>query len=199
MDSEVAAHAFEPFFTTRPDAAAGSGLGLAQVYGFARQSGGAARIDSAPGEGTTVDLFLPSAPAPAAVPEAAAPPAVEPAAAPQGLRVLLVDDDDAVRATAEGLLLDLGFEVLTAADGPAALSVLERDPQVRLLLTDVVMPGMSGVELARAATARRPDLRVLLSTGYAAEGVVEDAGDWPVLRKPYRLDALDRAARRAMA
>jgi len=196
MAAEVAAHAFEPFFSTKRDSK-GSGLGLAQVYGFARQSGGTAQILTGLGKGTTVSFYLPAAEAPAASEVGAAP--AEPGPSLEGVRVLLVDDDVAVRATAESLLQDLGAEVVSAADGPAAISALERDSQVRLLMTDVVMPGMSGVELARAVRALRPDLRVLLSTGYASESVGVDVTGWPVLRKPYFIEDLDRAARRAMA
>ena len=196
MSPEIAAHVFEPFFTTKRNGA-GAGLGLAQVYGFVRQSGGGVQVRSAPGEGATVSLYLPRVPPPAASP--AAQPDVQAQPSLSGLRVLLVDDDAQVRATAEGLLQELDCEVLTAPDGPSAISVLERAPDVRLLLTDVVMPAMNGVELARAARALRPALRVLLSTGYASDRVAMSTGDWPVLRKPYRIDDLNRAIRQAMA
>jgi PAS domain S-box-containing protein len=196
MTPEVAAHAFEPFFTTKRDSG-GTGLGLAQVHGFACQTGGGVQIRSAPGEGATVSLYLPWVPPPperpAAGPEGAPPPSLE------GLRVLVVDDDAAVRTTAEGLLQELDCEVLTAPDGPSAISVLERDPNVRLLFTDVVMPGMNGVDLAHAAQVLRPELKVLLSTGYASDRVAPSATDYPVLRKPYRIIELEGAVRQATA
>ena len=196
MTPEVASHIFEPFFTTKRDGA-GAGLGLAQVYGFARQSGGGVQVRSAPGEGAAVSLYLPRVPIPAS--RLAPQPEAESQLSLHGLRVLLVDDDPAVRTMAEGLLHELDCEVLTAPDGPSAISTLERAPDVRLLLTDVVMPTMNGVELAGAARALRPDLRVLLSTGYASDRVAPATADWPVLRKPYRIDDLDHAIRQAMA
>jgi PAS domain S-box-containing protein len=196
MAPEVAAHAFEPFFTTK-DASKGSGLGLAQVYGFARQSGGGAKIRSAPGQGSTVSLYLPVTAAPAA------PPAPTPAPIERQLEhrchVLLVDDDPSVRGIVKELLDEIGCEVVAAPDGDSALKVLKQDPEVRLLLSDVVMPGMSGVELARKAREMRPELRVLLSTGYAGDHPEVAEGDWEVLRKPYRAKELTQAARRALA
>jgi CheY-like chemotaxis protein len=196
MAPDVAAHAFEPFFTTK-DASKGSGLGLAQVYGFARQAGGGATIRTASGQGTTVSLYLPVGPLPAEPPA----PAPAPIGRPLERRchVLLVDDDPSVRHIVEELLDEIGCEVVSAADGDSALSVLKQDPEVRLLLSDVVMPGMSGVELARKARQLRPELRVLLSTGYAGDHPEVVEGDWEVLRKPYRAKELTQAARRALA
>ncbi|MBC6981264.1 PAS domain-containing sensor histidine kinase [Caulobacter sp. 17J80-11] len=196
MAPEVAAHAFEPFFTTK-EVGKGSGLGLAQVYGFARQSGGGAEIRSAPGQGTTVSLYLPAAEAPLQ----AAAPAARPIDKPLERRchVLLVDDDPAVRGIVQSLLEDMDCVVLTASDGPSALEALKADPKVRLLLSDVVMPGMSGVELAREARRLYPHLRILLSTGYASNRLDPSEGEWEVLRKPYRAEELTQAARRALS
>jgi PAS domain S-box-containing protein len=196
MSPETAARAFEPFFTTKP-VGKGSGLGLAQVYGFAVQSGGGVRIDSAPGQGATVSLYLPLA---AQREEPAAPPAppAPGAALPKPCHVLLVDDEAGVRAIAEALLRDLGCDVVTAPDGPTALEALKANPCVRLLFSDVVMPGMSGVELAREAQALRPDLKVLLSTGYASNRLETADAAWPVLRKPYQAADLARSMRLAL-
>jgi signal transduction histidine kinase/CheY-like chemotaxis protein len=199
MTPDVVARALEPFFTTK-DVGQGTGLGLAQVYGFARQSDGGVRIESAEGRGTTVSIYLPLAEAPEIVaePEDSAGTAEE---TERGRVVLLVEDDAGVRTVAENLLVELGCEVVTAGDGPAALKILGTAPKVDLLLTDMVMPGgMSGVELARAATAGRPALKVLLSTGYAPENL-EDTADhgWEVLPKPYEAEQLSQAVRRSLA
>ncbi len=198
MTAEVAARALEPFFTTK-DIGKGTGLGLAQVYGFARQSGGQVQIESAPGAGTAVSLYLPVAIAaaePATAQETPEPRALEP-----GKTVLLVEDDAGVRQVAESLLTELGCSVVTADDGPEALRLLEHAPQVDLLLTDVVMPGgMSGVELAQTARQTRPDLKVLLSTGYGGEQLHEAANQgWSVLRKPYQAEELSLAVKQALA
>jgi CheY-like chemotaxis protein len=117
-----------------------------------------------------------------------------------GTRILLVEDDLGVRTVAESLLTELGCEVVTADDGPSALATLDRTPHLDLLMTDIVMPGgMSGVELAERAKTLRPDLKVLLSTGYAGELLNGEANHgWPVLRKPYHSEQLSDAVRRAM-
>ena len=199
MTPEVLARAFEPFFTTK-EVGKGTGLGLAQVYGFIRQAGGAATIDSRPGEGATVTLLVPAAEEPA--PVEVAPVEVLGADAVRGARVLLVEDDSAVRAVTESLLADLGCRVAAEADAPAALRRLETGEAFDLLLSDIVMPGgMSGVDLARLARASHPGLPILLTTGYAGERFVEGAGevDWPVLRKPFRAEQLAVAVRDALA
>jgi CheY-like chemotaxis protein len=198
MTPEVAARALEPFFTTK-EVGKGTGLGLAQVYGFARQSGGQVQIETAPGAGAAVSIFLPVA---AAEAEPYAPQETpEPRALEAGKTVLLVEDDEGVRQVAESLLAELGCSVVTADDGPEALRLLEHAHQVDLLLTDVVMPGgMSGVELAQTARQTRPDLKVLLSTGYAGERLDEAANQgWSVLRKPYQAEELSQAVKQALA
>jgi CheY-like chemotaxis protein len=188
MSAEVKARAFEPFFTTK-EVGKGTGLGLSQLYGFAKQSGGTARIDSAPGEGTTVTIYLPRTQREV---REAAPPVLEPRMRAQ-MPVLLVDDDDAVRNVGAAMLEEMGFEVTSAASGAEALEVLKSNA-FALLLTDVAMPGMSGVELAHAVRERYPDLPILFASGYADLQVFgEQLSDETVLKKPYRL--ADLAAR----
>ncbi len=198
MSPEIAQRAFEPFFTTK-EVGRGTGLGLAQVYGFISQVGGAVSICSEVGRGTTVSLFLPLAegPAPAQIAE---PPLLDTAWA-RGVHVLLVEDDAAVRAVTESLLADLGCRITTAGDAVGALARLKAGEQFDLLLSDIVMPGgMSGVDLAEAASAGDPALPIVLTTGYAGERVVEPEGlTWPVLRKPFRAEQLGVALREALS
>ena len=204
MPPEVAARAFEPFFTTKA-LGKGTGLGLAQVYGFARQTGGTAWIDSAPGRGTAVHLLLrrcggaPAAAAPGvSIPSAAAAGAAPPDGAPHRPgRVLVVEDDPVVAMTVSTALEDAGFAVLSAATADEALPILSA-AAVDLLFSDVVMPGsMSGVDLAREARRLRPGLPVILATGYSEE--IARAAGIPVLAKPYRIDDLVHRIDRALA
>jgi signal transduction histidine kinase len=195
MPPEVLTRVFEPFFTTK-EVGKGTGLGLAQVYGFLRQSGGGVSIDSTEGRGSTVALYLPAATsdAVAAVLEPVAP-SVPPTDL-TGTRVLLAEDDPAVRALAEGVLLDLGCVVVTAVDGVNALTILEREGPFDLLMSDIIMPGgVSGVDLAHVASARDPTLAILLTTGYAGEKLAMSPADlpWPLLRKPFRVEQLSEA------
>ncbi|MBK3777921.1 PAS domain-containing protein [Azospirillum brasilense] len=188
MPATVAARAFEPFFTTK-DLDKGTGLGLAQVYGLARQAGGTAWIDSAPDRGTTVHLLLRrSGVAPAeepALPAACVPPT---GSARRHGRVLVVEDDPIVAMTVSTALEDAGFAVLSAANAEEALPHLS-DDAVDVLLSDVVMPGgMSGIDLAREARERRPGLPVILATGYSED--IARATGILVLAKPYRIDEL---------
>ncbi|MDO8295495.1 MAG: ATP-binding protein [Caulobacter sp.] len=191
MDEATQARVFEPFFSTKP-VGKGTGLGLSQVYGFVRQSGGEVSIISAPGMGTTITLVLPLATTPPDTDEAAGP---APREILTGLNVLLVEDDPEVAALAEIMLRELGHEVRLAIDPAEALALVARDPDITLLLTDVVMPGeMTGVDLARAATAARLGLTVLLSSGYTGDTLAfAEQAPWPLLRKPYTLDALAAA------
>jgi PAS domain S-box-containing protein len=192
MSPEVLSRAFEPFFTTKP-VGKGTGLGLSQIHGFAAQSGGRAEVDSAEGEGTTIRLLLPrshKAPAAARAAEVAA-------EAPVGLRVLLVEDNDHVREFATALLEDLHHQVLPAEGGDEALGILEKE-EVDLLFSDVVMPGMSGIDLARAARETHPGLPVLLASGYS-EAVIEGAAAaFEFLTKPYDATMLAAAIASAM-
>ena len=192
MDAEVAARAFDPFFTTKP-IGQGTGLGLSMIYGFARQSGGAVRIASAVGAGTTVCLYLPRHEGVAdAVPEAAA---VAPVVAGSCAgTVLVVDDEPTVRMLLSEVLLDLGCDMDEAEDGAGALRVLESGERIDLLVTDVGLPGgMNGRQLADAARVARPGLKVLFITGYAETAVMGhgqlEAG-MHVMTKPFALDAL---------
>jgi signal transduction histidine kinase len=195
MTPEVQARAFEPFFTTKPPGA-GSGLGLSQVFGTARQLGGGVQIDSAPGEGTAVAVYLPRA---AAKPSFARPgeaPGPKPAAA----MVLVVDDDAAVLETTAAILKDLGYSVVQRDTGAAALHVLDRDRGIDLLLTDVVMTPMSGPELARSARGRHPDLPIVFFSGYAAPaGLAGDMTRHRLIRKPFTPAELHRQIEAALA
>ena len=196
MDEATRARVFEPFFSTKP-VGKGTGLGLSQVYGFVRQSGGGVAVESEPGGGTTVTLLLPLADG-AAQPGRGDSPG--PRAETPALDVLLVEDDPAVAALAEAMLRELGHRVTLAVTPAEALTVMAEDSSFTLLLTDVIMPGgQTGVDLARQAVAARPDLPVLLSSGYTGDilASAEDA-PWPLLRKPYTLGALASAIEKAV-
>ena len=184
MDADTAARAVEPFFSTK-GVGKGTGLGLSMVHGLASQLGGGLRLRTRPGGGTRVELFLPVAET-AVVESAAVAGAV---VLMQSGRVLLVDDEESVRAATADMLATLGFEVATAVDATEALDLLGDD--IDLLVTDHLMPGMTGADLAREARRRRPDLRVLLISGYAALDQVPP--DLPRLAKPFRVAELARA------
>jgi PAS domain S-box-containing protein len=187
MPPEVLARATEPFFSTKP-IGKGTGLGLAQVYAIARQSGGALRIESRAGEGTRVRLLLPRVAAGETIPDDfdAAPPLPAQAAS----RILIVDDDREVRDFLFESLTELGHEVEACAGGAEGLARLDAfDPD--LVLLDYAMPGMNGAEVARAVLARRPGQPVVFVTGYAdSERIEALGGQLPILRKPFSMDAL---------
>ncbi|MDN3626995.1 hybrid sensor histidine kinase/response regulator [Methylobacterium isbiliense] len=195
MTPEVAARAFEPFFTTK-EPGRGTGLGLSQVYGFVRQSGGHVAVYSEPGQGTTVKLYLPRHAGP---PEGAAdapPTDLAPAAGPA--TVLVVEDEAAVRAFTVEALRDLGYRVLDADGAATALNLLALHPEIDLLLTDVVMPDVNGRRLADAALLRRPDLPVLFMTGYTRNAIVHNGMLDPgthLLTKPFTVAQLAAALR----
>ncbi len=196
MPEDVVARVFEPFFTTKP-VGKGSGLGLSQVLGFAQQSGGGVRIDTRPGEGTSVKVFLPRAAGAAA----GQPPAARRMAAAQAARsgvILLVDDDSAVREITRALLDEAGFEIVEAGSGGAALEILDRGHSVDLLLVDFAMPGMNGVEVARAAQARRPQLPILFVTGHADLTALKEVGEERIVPKPFRQDELRQKIERVL-
>ena len=192
MDEVTRARAFEPFFTTKP-LGQGTGLGLSQLYGFVRQTGGLVRLDSAPGQGTTVGLYLPRHTEVAEVQDTHRHDAQSSANASRVIRgtVLVVEDEDAVRAVVAEALREQGCRVLEAGDGSAGLQVLNSRERIDLLVTDVGLPGLNGRQLADAARERRPGLPVLLITGYAG-GAVEEAlpAGMEVISKPFALDAL---------
>jgi PAS domain S-box-containing protein len=171
MSSDVLSRAFDPFFTTKP-LGEGTGLGLSQVFGFVTQSGGHVRLQSEVGRGTTVKLYLPPLVGDVAVPEAQEP--VTPAMARDGETILVVEDDDDVRIYSTEALRELGFTVLEARDGASALRVLEHHPEIRLLFTDVGLPGINGRELVDAARSRRANLRVLFTSGYERNELMHD-------------------------
>jgi len=192
MPPHVLERVFEPFFTTK-EIGKGTGLGLAQVYGFVRQVGGGIAITSAVGEGTEVSLYLPRIDR-AEIEEEAAVAAVD-LSTLAGRRVLLVEDDAAVRTVAESVLVEFGCEVTTAVDGREALKVL-KSKSFDILISDIVMPGgISGVDVATAAREGDPDLAILLTTGYAGDRVAGAPADlpWPILRKPFRTEDLGGA------
>jgi signal transduction histidine kinase/CheY-like chemotaxis protein len=191
MTPEVAARAFDPFFTTK-DVGRGSGLGLSQTYGFARGASGQVRIRSRPGEGTTIEIYLPRSATPATRPE---PFGLPPIRATTGREVVLVVEDDpqVVEIVVSGLV-DLGYRVKTATDAQDALNILRSDPDIDVLFSDVVMPGgMNGAQLAVEAEAIRSDLKVLLTSGYAASALAKEHGlpeTLELLAKPYKRDEL---------
>ncbi|HEX9464552.1 MAG TPA: response regulator [Alphaproteobacteria bacterium] len=198
MPSDVLSRAFEPFFTTK-EFGTGSGLGLSQVYGFAKQSGGFVQLASDVGVGTTVQLFLPVCEGvPAASEKHGA--ASVPQAADRSETILVVEDDEDVQTIVAENLRSLGYRVLTASDGVAALALLKNGERTDLLFSDVAMPnGMPGDELARRASAVCPGMKVLLTSGYPrAPRQGNSGGDMALLRKPYRQDELARAIRETL-
>jgi two-component system cell cycle sensor histidine kinase/response regulator CckA len=208
MDAETQAQVFEPFFTTKP-IGQGTGLGLSMVYGIVKQSGGFIQVTSEPGVGTTFLIAFPrlggvaavSAPVPAVQPAVA--PAAATTAASRNEAVLLVEDEDTVRLLARRILERQGYSVLTARNGLDALDVLERHgAPIDLLVTDVVMPGMNGRELAERLVARQPELRVLYLSGYMDDEVVRRGltdTRRAFLQKPFTADLLARAVHEVLS
>jgi CheY-like chemotaxis protein len=198
MPPEVLERAFEPFFTTK-EVGKGTGLGLSMVYGMARQSGGAARIESTPGQGTSVSLLFRRADS---APEEAAAGAEEPVAhrkAPASRSILVIDDDPDVRGFMVETLEEQGYRVREASAGEEGLAEVAREAP-DLVILDFIMPGMSGAEVASRILETRPDQAILFVSGYSeTDAVKRTAPDAPLLAKPFRADALDRAVRTALA
>ncbi len=193
MTPDVQARAFEPFFTTK-EVGRGTGLGLATVHGFVHQSGGYVTLHTEPGHGTRVDVYLPRA---AGQPSAEVPRVVRPMRRGAGERILVVEDHAHVAEVTRERLIALGYRVVEAATAPQALALIEAGEPIDLVFSDIVMPGgMSGLDLARRLQRERPELRVLLTSGFA-ENLIRAAEPctepWAVLRKPYLQADLARA------
>lgn len=199
MSPEVMKRAFEPFFTTK-GAGKGSGLGLATVYGFVKQSGGHVKIYSELLRGTTVQLYLPQAKGNDNAREEEYFSSHAPRA--RGETVLLAEDDEGVRELAAAFLHDLGYAVLEATNGEQALAIMEERRPIDLLFTDLVMPGgMNGLELSREALRRRPAMKVLFTSGYTENTLVHDgelADGIQLITKPYTKEALAKQIRRVL-
>jgi CheY-like chemotaxis protein len=197
MSPQVIARAFEPFFTTKP-VGKGTGLGLSQIFGFVRQSNGDVRIESEVGKGTTISLYLPrhhGAAVERVVQEEAK------VARPKvgQLSILLVEDDPRVQASTRAGLAELGHVVRACNSGEQALAILSEGANFDLVLTDVMMPGMTGPELVAQLTRDYPHIVVLFVTGYVGEaGQSDDFSGHEVLRKPFTIAALGAAIGRAM-
>ena len=203
MSADVMNRAFEPFFTTKP-AGVGTGLGLSQVYGFARQSGGHIRIYSEVGEGTTIKLYFPRLTGQHDIPawsvrESGTP---SPDSVGGNESVLVVEDDPQVNKLAVETLEERGYRVLSAPDGPTALLMLDDAPPIDLLLTDVVLPnGLNGRQLSDEMLRRRPDIKVLFVTGYTRNAIIHHGRldpDIDLLTKPFTADALTRKVRQIL-
>jgi signal transduction histidine kinase len=190
---DVLSRVFEPFFTTK-SVGKGTGLGLSQVYGFATQSGGEVRVDSSAGEGTAVTIILPCSDRKESTPS------IRDDRAPEHRtgRILVVDDNDEVGQFAESLLTELGHSVSRADSGPEALRLAE-EGEFDIVFTDVVMPGMTGIELAEELRRRKPHLAVVLTTGFSDEITRSGTGGLPVVFKPYRLETLAGALDEVLA
>jgi CheY-like chemotaxis protein len=199
MPEDVVEKAFEPFFTTK-GMGQGTGLGLSQVYGFVKQSGGHVKIYSEVGQGTCVKLYLPRHHGDGALLELSSEPFIPPRAR-HGETVLVVEDDPDVRTYTVEMVSDLGYQVVSAPDGPAALQLLQARPELRLLFTDVGLPGgMNGRQLADEAVRRQPGIKVLFTTGYARNAIVHHGRLDPgveVIFKPFTYSDLAAKIRKA--
>ena len=197
---DVLERVFEPFFTTK-DVEKGSGLGLSMVYGFVKQSSGHIKIESQPGKGTIVKLYLPRVDAQSASLQASDQRKARHAHGNE--TVLVVEDDEGMRQVGIRQMTELGYRTLEASSAKEALSLLDRNPNVDLLFTDVIMPGgMTGYELARAARKSYPKLKILLTSGYTAHGMAtgfQEGESLELLAKPYRKSDLARKLRQVLS
>jgi PAS domain S-box-containing protein len=202
MDPEVREHLFEPFFTTKPQGV-GTGLGLSTVYGIVTQSGGWVHVYSEKSVGTTFKIYLPPAAGPVTAPVAVGPPSVAVSGEQVQATVLVVEDQESVRRLTSEMLMRLGHRVLEAGNGNQALGLAESHPgPIDLLLTDVVMPGMTGRQLADAFTSRRPESRVLFMSGYTDNVVARHGLLDPgvaLLEKPFHLETLAQKVEQALS
>jgi signal transduction histidine kinase/CheY-like chemotaxis protein len=195
MSPQVRDRVFEPFFTTK-EVGKGSGLGLSQVYGFVRQSEGEVQLDSAPGKGTTFQLLLPASSAPVQAVSADLRPTV---VVGGDEHILVVEDDPTVLALTLDMVSGLGYRATSATNAAEALEVIHSGVEIDLLFSDVVMPGgVSGVSLARTARDLRPDLKVLLTSGFVGEGAVVETAEFPLLDKPYETTLLAARLRKLL-
>jgi signal transduction histidine kinase/CheY-like chemotaxis protein len=203
MPKDVLTKAFEPFFTTK-EIGKGSGLGLSQALGFAKQSGGGMRIESRVGEGTSVKVYLPRTER-IEVTEASSHSDAPNQPQPKGAIILLVDDDSGVREITASMLREMGYVVLEVGSGDAALDLLDGEAHIDLAVLDYAMPGMNGMEVARQVNSRFPTLPVLFITGYVDSAALREIGDAKIIKKPFVGDelankvdaALIKGARRA--
>jgi len=188
MTPELIEKAFDPFFTTKP-LGQGTGLGLSMVYGFAKQSNGQVRIHSAPGQGTSVKIYLPAAE------QGAIQPAEHAQSSPQGAgqAVLLVEDDPSVRLLIGEVLSELGYRAIKASDANAAIKVLESSQAIDMMISDVGLPGMNGRQLAEVAREYHPTVPILFVTGYAENAAIRAdflGTDMAVISKPFQVEEL---------
>jgi PAS domain S-box-containing protein len=206
MSPELLEKVFQPFFTTKAQGK-GSGLGLAMVYGFIKQSGGHINVYSEVGHGTSIKMYLPRKFADGeALPEVAGHPAeavVEAAPVPRNPKILVVEDQEAVRAVACGFLEDFGYDIVEAEDGLQALARLQENPDIDLMFSDVVMPGgLNGFDLAQAARGIRPDLKIVHTSGYPKGAMVHQEEprfrEGFIIMKPYRREDLQKIIRDAL-
>ncbi|MBX9775147.1 MAG: response regulator [Xanthobacteraceae bacterium] len=196
MSPDVRAKAFEPFFTTK-EVGKGSGLGLSQVLGFAKQSGGGVQIESQEGAGTSIHIYLPRATA--KMQPQNDPGTAKVTATHHSATVLVVDDDSAVRDVTAALLQELGYHVLEAGSGGAALDLLANENNIDLMLIDFAMPGMSGAELARRIRSQRPSLPIVFVTGFADRTALAGVSESHIVSKPYVEDELTEKVRAVLA
>lgn len=199
MTEEVRERAFEPFFTTK-EVGKGTGLGLSQIFGFAHQSGGEVGIDSKVGAGTTVSLYLPRTQIEedkVHVHPSAAQMASEDDMVCANARILLVEDDPRVRTATVGALEDLGYDPRSCSSGEEALAIFQPG-EFDLVITDVIMPEMTGPELVRELKQRQSDIAILFVTGYVGDGEGDDLVGYELLRKPFTVGGLSNAVANAL-